>query len=133
MDNYIYSSEKIWYNQHIQYRIHTPMDASSIIQTNIFDLLGLQKLPDARKDELLNQMAQVIQDRITDRLIEAMSGEQRTAFEKLLDTNPEPNQVDDFLKQAVPGYEQIAQEEAQSFKQEITNEAAVVRQIAQAA
>lgn len=109
------------------------MDASSIIQTNIFDLLGLQKLPDARKDELLGQMAQVIQDRITDRLIEAMSGEQRTAFEKLLDTNPDPNQVDDFLKQAVPGYEQIAQEEAQTFKQEITNEAAVVRQIAQAA
>lgn len=109
------------------------MDASSIIQTNIFDLLGLQQLPEARKNELLGQMAQVVQDRITDRLIEAMSGDQRAAFEALLDTNPDPNQVDDFLKQAVPGYQQIAEEEAQNFKQEITNEAAVVRQIAQAA
>ena len=108
------------------------MDAVSMIQTNIFDLLGLQQLSNERKEELLGQMAQVVQDRITDRLIEAMSAEQRTAFERMLDTNPDPAAVDGFLKEAVPGFEQIAQEEAMKFKQEITNEAAVVRQIAQA-
>lgn len=133
MESLLYSFEKMWYNAGTKYRIPKHMDAPSMIQTNIFDLLGLQQLPDARKQELLGQMAQVVQDRITDRLIEAMSAEQRTAFEQMLDKNPEPEVVDTFLKQAVPGYEQIAQEEAAKFKQEITNEAAVVRQIAQAA
>jgi hypothetical protein len=103
-----------------------------MIQTNIFDLLGLQQLSNDRKEELLGQMAQVVQDRITDRLIEAMSAEQRTSFEQLLNTNPDPAAVDSFLRQAVPEYETIAQEEASKFKQELTNEAAVVRQIAQA-
>ena len=123
---------KLWYNNLVQYRIPNHMDATSMIQTNIFDLLGLQQLPQARKDELLGQMAQVVQDRITDRLIEAMSAEQRTAFEKMLDANPDSAGVEQFLQQAVPGYERIAEEEAMKFQQEITNEAAVVRQIAQA-
>ena len=109
------------------------MDAPSILQANIIDLLGLQALPETRKQELLAQMAQVIQDRILDRMIEAMSADQRKEFDAILDADPEPEKVDTFLKTAVPGYEQIAAEEATKFKQEMTNEVAVVRQIAQAA
>ena len=102
-------------------------------QANILDQLGLQALPEPRKQELLAQMGQVIQDRILDRMIEAMSADQRKEFDALLDTDPEPAQVDAFLKKAVPVYDQIAAEEATKFKMEMTNEVAVVRQIAQAA
>lgn len=109
------------------------MDATSILQSNIIDVLGLQNLPEPRKQELLAQMAQVIQDRILDRMIEAMSADQRKDFDALLDTDPEPEKVDAFLKTAVPVYDQIANEEVAKFKMEMTNEVAVVRQIAQAA
>lgn len=108
------------------------MDTPSMLQTNIIDLLGLQALPQARKDELLSQMSQVVQDRITDRLIEAMSADQRAEFGKMLDADPQPDVVDAFFKKVVPDYQKIAEEETAKFKQEMTNEAAVVRQIAQA-
>ncbi len=109
------------------------MATNPMLQANIIDLLGLQQLSEDRKQQLLAQMVQVVQDRITDRLIEAMSADQRQKFDQLLNTNPEPKQLDDFFHANIPDYEQIAADEVAKFKEEMSNEVATVRQIAMTA
>lgn len=106
------------------------MDALKLLQGNIIDLLGLQNLPEDRKQQLLTQMSQVLQDRLTDRLIETMSKEQRDQFERLLNTDPTTDQIDAFLKAAVPDYVELAMDEVVKFKKELVSEVATVRQIA---
>lgn len=108
------------------------MDALNLLQGNIIDLLGLQHLPEDRKQQLLAQMSQVLQDRLTDRLIESMSKDQRDQFERLLNSDPTPDQVDAFFKATVPDYVELAMDEVVKFKKELVSEVATVRQIAAA-
>jgi len=106
------------------------MDALHLLKSNIIDLLGLQNLPADRQQALMQQMSQVLQDRITDRLVEGMSKDQRDQFERLLNTDPTPEQIDAFFKATVPDYVDLAMDELVRFKKELVNEVSVVRQIA---
>ncbi len=105
------------------------MDALHLLKGNIIDLLGLQHLPADRQQVLLEQMSQVLQDRLTDRLIESLSADQRDAFDQLLNANPPADTVDAFFKQHLPEYIDIAMDEVAKFKKELVNEVATVRQI----
>ncbi len=105
------------------------MDALHLLQGNIIDLLGLQSLPVDRQQKLIEQMGQVLQDRVIDALVAAMTEEQRTAFEQFLQSNPTAAQLDEFFKKHLPTYLDIVMEEAAKFKKELVNEVATVRQI----
>lgn len=108
------------------------MDATTLLQTDIIDILGLQHLPAPQKASLLNNMGQVIQERITDRVLEAMSADQRQAFEQLLNTNASAQDIDAFIRASVPDFEQIAAEEVVNFKSAMAQDVATVRKIATA-
>ncbi len=103
---------------------------ASLIEANILDLLGLQQLPEARKTELLTRMTEVIQDRISDRILEVLSADDRTAFDRLLERGASPDELDSFLKAKVPEFSQIVAEEVLRFKAQMVDDVAVVRKIA---
>lgn len=106
------------------------MNVQQLLNDNIFDLMGLQRLPEPKKAELLAKMSQVVQDRITDRMVESMSEDQRREFDRMAGENADAGAIDAYLRQAVPGMEQIVTEELARFKKEMVDESATVRQIA---
>lgn len=111
-------------------RANDAMDTKDLLETNMLDVLGLMKLPEPRKTELLTRMTEVIQDRISDRVLESLSAEDRSAFDQLLEHGAGEEDVNTFLNVKVPEYHQIAAEEIIRFKQQMLSDVATVKRIA---
>lgn len=106
------------------------MDIQTLIQGNIINLLGLQALPEKEKTELLTQMGEVVQERLTDRIFLTLSGQDRAAFEKLVDSDATPEAVDTFLRSKIENFEDLVMEEVLLLKAQMVDDAAVIRKIA---
>jgi hypothetical protein len=106
------------------------MKAMVNLEENILDLLGLTHLPESRKTELLTRMTEVVQDRISDRVFEMLSADERAAFDRLLERGASDEEVGAFLVAKIPEYHTIAAEEALRFKRQMVNDVATVRKIA---
>lgn len=77
-----------------------------------FDLSGL----DAEKQkEVIGQTAEMITETALLRTIEESSDESKKAFDVFMDTNPEPEDMFQFLKINMPAFEKILSEEMQLF------------------
>jgi uncharacterized protein (DUF849 family) len=109
------------------------MDTKQLLQTNVIDEMGLQNLPPDQKQALLDKMAQTVQGRVLDRVLDTLSADQRQQFESLLATDADPAKLDEFLKQNIPDYDKLVLEILMQFKQEmITDAQAMHKVIAQA-
>lgn len=108
------------------------MDAKALLSTNIIDLLGLQALPEPRKTELITRMSEVVQDRITDRVLESLSADARAEFDQFLDRQATERDIAAFLQKNVPEYTTIATEEILLFKKQMVDDVDLVRKIATA-
>ena len=89
-----------------------------LIQQNIIKELGLEKLPEDLQIKLLTQMTESVLKRITIEVFEKLSEKEREEFEKL-QSKGDVSQVDDFLKEKIPNYEEMVQEIIEDFKAEI--------------
>jgi hypothetical protein len=88
------------------------------LQQDILKELGIDQLAPQRQEELLVAMTEVLLKRLTLRILEKLSDSQRKEFDIVCsDGNPEIIQA--FFTQNVPGYEKMIQEEINSFKQEM--------------
>jgi len=89
-----------------------------ILQQNIIDELNLQALNDDKKIALIEKMSEIVQKRLTLRLLDEMSLEDQGKFEAILDDSPE--KASEFLQKVFPNFLEIAQEEVVKLKQELT-------------
>lgn len=87
------------------------------IQENIIKSLGLTNLPEERKILLLQKMTEVVEQRLTSRLMEAMDEEHQNTFAKIASQAPE--KVEEFILTVFPNFLEIAQEEIDKLKQEL--------------
>ena len=101
---------------------------TSVLQENIIKLLDLENLPEDQKQKLLEQMSGVVQSRITRRLDAIFSAEQKDQFNKLTESGANDEQIGNFLKSAVPNFDNIATEEIIKFKEEMAQEAQTVKE-----
>ena len=88
-----------------------------ILQQNIIDELNLQALNDDKKIALIEKMSEIVQKRLTLRLLYEMSLEDQGKFEAILDDSPE--KASEFLQKVFPNFLEIAQEEVVKLKQEL--------------
>lgn len=102
------------------------MSTKNVLTSNILDSLGLQNLSAEKKTELLGQMTQVIQDRVTDRVVEQLSADERKQFDQVFDQSSS-QEIDQFLRRAVPDFEQIMADEVARFQKEMTAEVDTLR------
>lgn len=109
------------------------MEPSTLLGANIIDVLGLQALPDAQKTALVSRMAEVVQDRIGERVHESLSADDRATLDAMIDRGAEEDEVNNFLQKSVVDFNAIAGEEIMRFKQQVTEDVATVRKIALAA
>lgn len=91
-----------------------------VLQQNIIDELNLQALDDDKKIALVDKMSEVVQKRLTLRLLDEMSEEDQGKFEAILGGSSE--KVSEFLHSIFPNFLEIIQEEVIKLKQDlITN------------
>jgi len=88
-----------------------------ILQQNTIDELNLQALNDDKKIALIEKMSEIVQKRLTLRLLDEMSLEDQGKFEAILDDSPE--KASEFLQKVFPNFLEIAQEEVVKLKQEL--------------
>lgn len=87
------------------------------LQKDLIAELGLQALPDGKKEEMVLRIGEIIQQNVVLRILSEMSESDKDEFEKVLgDENGEKTL--EFLQAKFPNLNQVAEEEISKFKQE---------------
>lgn len=63
------------------------ISTDDLINKDIFELMGAEKIPEATKNDLMNKMLQIIQGRVMDRIIEMLSEDDYKDLVVALDKN----------------------------------------------
>lgn len=80
--------------------------------------LGLEGLPEADKADLLTQLTEIVQARLSERVIDLMSDEELAGFNKLLDEKGD-EAATAYVLEIVPNYEALALEEYRKLVNEV--------------
>lgn len=105
------------------------MEPTQLLKSNIIELLGLQDLPKAKQDDLVAKMSEVVQHRITDRLLERLPVTAQADLDALIAKGATSEEFDGFLQKVIPEYNQIMAEEITVFKQEMLDDVGILRQM----
>ena len=89
----------------------------NILQQNIISELGLTALDDDKKIALIDKMSEVVQKRLTLKVVEQLSEDDKKEFTKILDSSPE--KVAEFLQKTFPDFLELVQQEVVQLKQEL--------------
>lgn len=91
------------------------------LKQNVVAQLGLQELPEDKRMELLDQMAQLVERRVMLRLIDQLSEDDIAAIAEL---EEKPSELLAFMAKSVPDITAIIAEEAEKVKAEAVQAAA---------
>lgn len=91
------------------------------VNDNIITILGIDKLPVEQQKDTMEKMGAIVYQEVMLRVLDIMSEEDKDAFEKLIEENPNPEAMFDFLGQKVPNIDEIVSEEANKLKEESAN------------
>jgi len=89
------------------------------IQKNIIDELGLSGLPEEKKKELSEKMTEVVLKRIFIETMYRLSEEDQAGYEKMIDENAGPEEVEKFLREKIPNYDDMIKKILEDFKEEM--------------
>ena len=89
---------------------------SASIEDNLIASLGLAKLPEEKKQQMLATMTDLIQKRIFTRLLESLSEADKANVEE---AGKSPEAFSAFLSQKMPNLPEVIDEEIQSFRTEL--------------
>jgi hypothetical protein len=87
-----------------------------IMEENIIELLGLQALPYEKKTRLLEQMSNLIQQRIMLRIMDQLKDEDK---DKMAEIEKDFEKIANFLAEKVPNLEDIIKDEVLKVKKEL--------------
>ncbi|HEC30601.1 MAG TPA: hypothetical protein ENI66_01135 [Candidatus Yonathbacteria bacterium] len=93
-----------------------------ILQKNIIKELGLENLPEDKREEVYLRISKIIYQNIIIRVVEILSEEEQDEFNKLLDEvaqeEGESDKVLEFLMAKINNFDDIVAEEIVRFKEE---------------
>lgn len=90
-----------------------------INEANILELLGLEDMPDQRKQEAIELVFATIQDRISERVGAMLSTEHENQFRKMIMGGAAEETLTRFLQGKVANFDEIATEEILWFKRQM--------------
>lgn len=86
-------------------------------QIDLIKELGIDKLEPEQKEKIVMDIGEILQQRIVIRVVEELPDEKQDEFKEILDKGEEnPELIDDFLKENVPGLEDMILEEIGEYK-----------------
>jgi hypothetical protein len=87
--------------------------------SDILELIGIQELPVEEQEELLLDLGDIVFRGTMLRLIERMDDSTQEDFSKLMDTDPQEDEVMAFLKERVPESDQAVEETLADLRSDI--------------
>lgn len=81
------------------------MDSVQTNQPDIFTRLGMASASNEQKQQLAEQLADLTMTRVLSKVADQISEDQMAELERLIDAGGD--QVDDRLRQLVPGYDEL--------------------------
>lgn len=88
------------------------------IQQDIIKELGLEGLSEEKQTELLTTMTESVLKRITVRVLEQLSEEDKKEFDRVRET-ADPDKISEFLRAKIDNYDKMVEEVIKEFKEEI--------------
>lgn len=95
------------------------------LQKDLIAELGLQALPDNKKEEMVLRIGELIQQNVVLRIISEMPENDKDEFEKVLGENSGEKTME-FLQAKFPNLNQVVEEEISKFKQEAIGQMQVI-------
>jgi len=89
-------------------------------QTDIFQFLGAEDLPEEEKIELLAKMATLVRERVFNRIVDDMSPEASNFFDNEVADSEDPQAFDLFLERFVPNYQTIVDDEINKLRHQLS-------------
>jgi len=89
-----------------------------IIQENIIKEFGLEDLSEDKQIELLTTMTESVLKRITIKVLEQLSEEDKKEFDQVRETN-DSDKINEFLREKIDNYDEIVKEVIKEFKEEM--------------
>lgn len=93
------------------------MDQEKVKQ-NLLQELELEDLPEDKQTELLQTMTKSLLKRITLRVLEELSDEDREEYEKIKEEG-DSDKMEEFLRGKIDNYDEFVQSIVDEFKEEI--------------
>jgi hypothetical protein len=91
--------------------------------------LGLEKLPEGHREELLAEMGEVLLKRIFVETMEKLAeGGDSGEYERFMESRPTQEEAEKFLSERIPGYADTISKIAEAFKNEMKQEILLVTQ-----
>ena len=92
------------------------MTIQQLLDTNILEAFGLEKLPEAKKKEFMQKAVQYVLERSIERVKKELSPEKREEFFAIFKEGVSDEKRWKFLNEYVPNFEGIVLEELLDFK-----------------
>jgi hypothetical protein len=95
------------------------MTQDTILRSYIIEELGLQNLPEDKKEEIFAKMGDVLFKRILLETLEILSEEDQKKFGEMVDTKKSGEEVEEFLMSKIENYEEFVKKVTDDFKKEL--------------
>lgn len=93
-------------------------DLKELLDKDIFELIGGENLPQEKKQELYQKMAETIENRVIARIDDRLNDQEREEWAKIIDMG-ERAKMEDFLRSKDIDVSKMMVEEAMVYKMEI--------------
>lgn len=89
---------------------------TELLNINLVEVLGLDKLPQEKKSALIDQMQEVIESRINLEILSILTEEQKKELDKILDSDGD---MISFLRNNIANFDVMVAETIANFKKEL--------------
>ncbi len=85
---------------------------------DLLEEFDLKDLPEETQTQIIQSMTESLLKRITLRILEELSEEERDEFEKVRESN-DADKTEEFLREKISNYDEIVEGVAKDFKEEM--------------
>jgi hypothetical protein len=88
------------------------------INKNIVLILGINTLPVEKQKEAMERLGAIVYQEVMLRVLDILTEEDKDEFEKLIEKDPNPEKLFEYLFDKLPNFEEIVKEEAEKLREE---------------
>ncbi len=89
---------------------------TELLNINLLEALGLNSLPEEQREKLVEQMTEVVENRINTEVLSILTTEQKKELDKVLNSDAD---MIEFLRNKIPNFDLMVAETVANFKKEM--------------